>query len=463
MGSEMCIRDRSQAERAEKAQKAAEALLGSISRNSQNSSRHHSPRHSPRGRSQQGSHKGSNRTSPKRSQSPGGRIKTPGGGRLSPGGRRYPKSPGRTPTGSGRGTPTSTLSPAVEKQAQELGLCFSYLRNKCHCKTGAPDGECKYKHEYPPGFKPLSKPNSLPASGTASPRKKGDTSKIPCRNGDDCDHHKKGRCKFWHAPGTAKVCLLGAALMHAAASMCITPTTADLNGLHGRSYAAYVVPNVTQAPLKSCFMPAHKTGRRIRHPDVEFPSVRFGSASWVNTIVDSMIKGSTRLIRCAKRRKGPNRSTGLNSNCEASAGVNRAVRTALDLGYDSNITYGVPALGGPKWWVADTGSGNDLISRKFLSGKDEKKIKPSTPITLNTANDTVVSSEVVPMRMSLTKEKIEPLVLNSVPPVMSVGRRCLQDGWEFHWYADCEPYFVCLLYTSPSPRDLSTSRMPSSA
>ena len=26
-----------------------------------------------------------------------------------------------------------------------------------------------------------------------------------------------------------------------------------------------------------------------------------------------------------------------------------------------------------------------------------------------------------------------------------------------------EPFFDCLLYTSPSPRDLSTSRMPSSA
>ena len=29
--------------------------------------------------------------------------------------------------------------------------------------------------------------------------------------------------------------------------------------------------------------------------------------------------------------------------------------------------------------------------------------------------------------------------------------------------ADFEPLYVCLLYTSPSPRDLSTSRMPSSA
>ena len=30
-------------------------------------------------------------------------------------------------------------------------------------------------------------------------------------------------------------------------------------------------------------------------------------------------------------------------------------------------------------------------------------------------------------------------------------------------YLFCGPDGVCLLYTSPSPRDLSTSRMPSSA
>mgnify|MGYP000197389639 CR=1 FL=1 len=29
--------------------------------------------------------------------------------------------------------------------------------------------------------------------------------------------------------------------------------------------------------------------------------------------------------------------------------------------------------------------------------------------------------------------------------------------------ADYKIYYTCLLYTSPSPRDLSTSRMPSSA
>ena len=31
------------------------------------------------------------------------------------------------------------------------------------------------------------------------------------------------------------------------------------------------------------------------------------------------------------------------------------------------------------------------------------------------------------------------------------------------WFVNVNPNNVCLLYTSPSPRDLSTSRMPSSA
>ena len=32
-----------------------------------------------------------------------------------------------------------------------------------------------------------------------------------------------------------------------------------------------------------------------------------------------------------------------------------------------------------------------------------------------------------------------------------------------HWYAESEDAIICLLYTSPSPRDGRISRMPSSA
>ena len=35
--------------------------------------------------------------------------------------------------------------------------------------------------------------------------------------------------------------------------------------------------------------------------------------------------------------------------------------------------------------------------------------------------------------------------------------------WNYSWRTGSDQYGDCLLYTSPSPRDLSTSRMPSSA
>ena len=37
------------------------------------------------------------------------------------------------------------------------------------------------------------------------------------------------------------------------------------------------------------------------------------------------------------------------------------------------------------------------------------------------------------------------------------------DGWHGHQHVGEPIPLICLLYTSPSPRDLSTSRMPSSA
>ena len=45
----------------------------------------------------------------------------------------------------------------------------------------------------------------------------------------------------------------------------------------------------------------------------------------------------------------------------------------------------------------------------------------------------------------------------------AVQERCRPLGGSGDFTNDMMQYWLCLLYTSPSPRDLSTSRMPSSA
>ena len=63
------------------------------------------------------------------------------------------------------------------------------------------------------------------------------------------------------------------------------------------------------------------------------------------------------------------------------------------------------------------------------------------------------------MRLANSIEKIKSskiLIVDDEPLLIRVVRRFLQT-------AGYSEFITCLLYTSPSPRDLSTSRMPSSA
>ena len=47
--------------------------------------------------------------------------------------------------------------------------------------------------------------------------------------------------------------------------------------------------------------------------------------------------------------------------------------------------------------------------------------------------------------------------------VLKFGEFTLKSGRKSPFFMNAGAYVTCLLYTSPSPRDLSTSRMPSSA
>ena len=67
------------------------------------------------------------------------------------------------------------------------------------------------------------------------------------------------------------------------------------------------------------------------------------------------------------------------------------------------------------------------------------------PILLATANGLVDGDKVVSQQIGELLEVAEPYVLDSTPDVLSIGRRCVEDGYEFHW----GPYSLDPAITTP--------------
>ncbi len=60
-------------------------------------------------------------------------------------------------------------------------------------------------------------------------------------------------------------------------------------------------------------------------------------------------------------------------------------------------------------------------------------MKAIVPITLSTANDLVNGDMVVRQQVLEFDEVAEPYILDSTPDALSIGRRCAEDGYAFHW------------------------------
>src|SRR5665648_8699 len=67
------------------------------------------------------------------------------------------------------------------------------------------------------------------------------------------------------------------------------------------------------------------------------------------------------------------------------------------------------------------------------------------PILLATGNDLVSGDKIAPQQIGELGEVAEPYVLDSAPDVLSVGRRCVEDGYTLVW----KPYSFNPTTTTP--------------
>jgi hypothetical protein len=127
--------------------------------------------------------------------------------------------------------------------------------------------------------------------------------------------------------------------------------------------------------------------------------------------------------------------TDLEVSTEELAAQHRAAALAEELGVAAPAGLYQPSIR----WLADTGSGHDLISYHDLTELDKIDLHEAGPLELNTANGITVSDRKVPLQIAPLLEEINCRVLDSTAPVLSIGRRCMEEGYCFVWNAGQAP------------------------
>ena len=91
-------------------------------------------------------------------------------------------------------------------------------------------------------------------------------------------------------------------------------------------------------------------------------------------------------------------------------------------------------------WLMDTGCGFDLVQKSAVSSCTDCFRPMANPASLNTANGEVEVQHCLPLSVGCGLPSIEALVLDSTPAVLSIGRRCMHEGYSFEWHAFSKPF-----------------------
>ena len=110
---------------------------------------------------------------------------------------------------------------------------------------------------------------------------------------------------------------------------------------------------------------------------------------------------------------------------------------------ESSEQFAMPAPTGRHQWIIDTGSEQGLVGADRTVTLCRKIILASDPISLSTAkNCSIVAEKIADFPIEQLCEVVTPYVLPSTPAVLSVGQRCLDQGYDFVWRKSNAPCFA---------------------
>eukprot|EP00971_Amphidinium_carterae_P092319 1827943-Amphidinium_carterae.1 len=117
--------------------------------------------------------------------------------------------------------------------------------------------------------------------------------------------------------------------------------------------------------------------------------------------------------------------------------IKRAMRWRASMDDDADETA-VAAVA--RRWLIDTGSAYDLVSTKDAIEDPKKRLQK--PLLMQTASGVMEANKRATEKVNTLRSTITPLLLDSTPDVLSVGRRCMTEGYSFHWDSGAYPYFI---------------------
>ena len=101
----------------------------------------------------------------------------------------------------------------------------------------------------------------------------------------------------------------------------------------------------------------------------------------------------------------------------------------------------VPVEERDKRFIMDSGSGHDLIASKKVE-RMELDIYVDETVNFHTANGVTSSTQRSDIYFEALDEPAQVHVLEDTPSVLSMGKRCLDQGYSFVWPSGKTPYMI---------------------
>eukprot|EP00435_Cladocopium_sp_Y103_P024953 s934_g6.t1 len=101
----------------------------------------------------------------------------------------------------------------------------------------------------------------------------------------------------------------------------------------------------------------------------------------------------------------------------------------------------VPVEERDKKFIMDSGSGHDLIARRKVDRLDNETYEGEM-VNFHTANGVTSTSQMTDLNFEVFDEPVKAHVLDDTPSVLSMGKRCMEQGFSFVWPSGKDPFMI---------------------